>query len=153
MAVDVFFVTSELCHRHREWRKNNVNGWDYLTFFCDDFARYMNKQSRHKPFTPIESNIWMQLKLTNKSIITTTVGDLFVKGQICNQKFMERVSGFCDITDYLKYITTDIERQHCILGLWMFMDFGGIVRIGSKDFTFLDSTAMDNEILKLTPHI
>lgn len=153
MAVNDFIVASDLCKRHRTWRKQFPNAWDYLTLFCDDFANYLNKPNRHKHGVPYTDNTWHQLQVKNNNMFIFKNGEIHIMGLILNMPYRERLGGFCDITDYLKYITTQNERRHCILGLWRFMEFGGVVRIGNKDFTFFDSTELDNEILKLTPHI
>lgn len=47
---------------------------------------------------------------------------------------IDDVTGFCDVTDFLKTIKNDFEIDYCHKALEEFMSYGGIVRVDGKDF-------------------
>lgn len=122
------FLTNELCKRHDEWKKKNQYGCDYLTKFYNNFE-----------------------KVANKTRLS------FIKELMCTVKQLFRRRdyrrSFCDITNYLNYIKTSDERIICIMGLWMFQGFGGVVRIGCFEYSITENATMDKEILKRTNYI
>ena len=152
MAVDDFLVTDELCGQHKDWRNNNSGYPDNLTAFCNDFAKYKKQPNRYKHHTP--ANIVSgALNTNNKAVVTTTRGERRINGYLNGQRIDLTLNGFCDITNYLKYIQTRTERLTCYFGLDTFLSFGGVVRIGNKDYTYLDKDYLMDDIYDQTAHI
>lgn len=129
MLENDLFVTNKLARRHESWNKIYPYSIDYLTKFYNDFKKY-KRQSDSKSF----------IKGLLDNVIT------LIKVNSCKQSY-------CDVTDYLEYITTRTERDTCFQGLWMFLDFGGIVQIGDEKYTQHDSNDMVKEILNRTKHV
>ena len=131
MAVDDFIKTESLCHQHKQWRKYNPTCPDYLSGFCDAFAKYKKEPHRSRPSQSACIVTWINLGIN----------------------IPNGVKGFCDITNYLNYIKTHSERLTCYFGLHWFMIFGGVVRIGVNDYTSNNDDGFLDEIYNKTKHI
>lgn len=153
MAVDDFLVTKDLCTKHKVWRQNNVGYSDTLTNFCDSFAKYKKQPNRYKNYKTTGSIICCMKHTTHKTLAGIVAGSPSIVGVVNGQQKSLPLSGFCDITNYLKYIKSPAERLTCYFGLHVFLSFGGVVRIGSNDYTTFDDDAMLDEIYDQTKHI
>jgi len=135
MAGNYLSITQGLARKHEDWKKSFPYSIDYLTLFFDDFKKYERQRDS-------KSLLQRLLDATNA----------FIKAVTGN------VQSYCDISEYLRCITTQQERINCICGLGLFLDFGGIVKIGYKEFNNFNSlckqnNAMVKEIMNKTKHI
>lgn len=145
MAVDDFLVTKKMCETHRYTRMAYPNNRDYLTGFCDDFAAYLGRPYRFKQCISPNSNKWNALNIVNKRVMPFNYVYKYIFGSMINGVILG-VEGFCDITNYLYHIDTYGKKTNCLYGLYHFMDLGGVVRIGSLDFTKYDYADFVQEV-------
>ena len=148
MAVNDFIVTCNMCETHKFIRQAYPNNYDDLTEFCDNFAAYLGKNTRRKSPESPNSNKWCGLNITNKYVHKGTGIYKYELGPRDDGQ-MDDVEGFCDITNYLQYISLSGNKSYkinCLSGMFQFMLLGGVVRIGTLDFTIYDYSEFVQEV-------
>ena len=60
---------------------------------------------------------------------------------------IDDITGFCDVTDFIKKLRDDDDIDYCCIALKQFMSYGGVVRINDKVFVIDDFEIM-RELIK-----
>lgn len=65
----------------------------------------------------------------------------------------DHITGFCDVTEFLKDIKSEYERDYCFEALKQFMHYGGIVRINEIDLVYDEVDELNQLIKDNTPNV
>ena len=131
MAVNDFFIT-------QKWftKRDNYKTPAFDTFFMS-FFKY--KGSKIDVISVIQLTKELDnLHIDNKNIIK--MFDCFYKGKhnVLKGTVWDDITGFCDVTDFLKIIKNNDEKGYLIQALNDFISYGGIIRINDEDYSYLD---------------
>lgn len=134
MAVNDFIMPECTYNKYQIWKKVQKGKLYLLSTFIDNWLGDTIK-------VDVLSNTYFQLKLdffkiNNKYIKKTEKNTYYHKRtfQFRNKK-TNLIFGFCDLTDYIKTVESE-NKDFVYRMLCVFIERGGIVRIGDRDYVF-----------------
>lgn len=65
----------------------------------------------------------------------------------------DRVTGYCDVTDFLPILKNEFELNYCCTALNQFMRYGGIVVVDDNVFVSGEGKSIRDAIIQITPNI